>query len=266
MTPALAPRAGKLVGAQVLVLGGSSGIGFGVASAALGEGAHVTIASSQKSKVDRAVSRLRAADGAASSTVSGHVCDLSKPMELENNISHLFETVVSTSQRKINHVVLTAGDGVSIKPLTETSVPEMLSTGTVRFLGALVIGKLAPKYLDQSPHSSVTFTGGTMSHRPLPKWTLQAAWGSGIEGATRGLAVDLAPIRVNCVTLGAFRTELFDNVPPDARGAVLQGYCDASLLGSVGNPDEGAESYIYLMRSSFTTGTTVVTDGGRTIK
>ncbi|KAI4168601.1 MAG: hypothetical protein LQ343_006265 [Gyalolechia ehrenbergii] len=257
-------RTDKLNGTHVLVIGGSSGLGFGVAQAALDQGAHVTIASSRKEKVDKALSRLSQAQEGNASSISGHVCDLSKVAELEDNLSQLFQAATST--KKIDHLVHTAGDVLEIKPFAETSASEMLAWGTVRFLGALVIGKLAPKYLNPGPKSSITFTSGTMSHRPKRDVTMQAAWGSGIEGATRGLSVDLAPIRVNCVCPGAIHTELFEHIPPQARTSVMNEFRDWSLLNVMGSPEEVAESYIYLMKTTFATGTTTVVDGGRLIK
>ena len=254
----------KLRGSNVLLFGGSSGIGFAVALAALDQGANVTMASSQQIKVDKAVSRLREANQGGTSSIDGHVCDLSKPQDLENNILKLFQA--TTSKGKVDHIVLTASDAVSIKPIFETSVADMQAAGIVRFLAALVIGKLAPDFMNSGPKSSITFTGGTMSHRPSPNWTVQAAWGSGIEGVMRGLAVDLAPVRVNAVSPGAVHTELFDTAPAETREGILQGWRDASLSGTVARPDEAAESYIYCMRSRFVTGTVAVVDGGRGIK
>ncbi|KAG8678386.1 fusarubin cluster-dehydrogenase, partial [Ceratobasidium sp. 395] len=48
-----------LHGKKVLIIGGSSGIGFGVAAAALANGASVVIASSSQPKVGAAVERLQ---------------------------------------------------------------------------------------------------------------------------------------------------------------------------------------------------------------
>ena len=52
-----------LQGKNILIVGGSSGIGFGVARAALGEGAAVTIASSNAARVSEAVARLGSGTG-----------------------------------------------------------------------------------------------------------------------------------------------------------------------------------------------------------
>ena len=254
----------KLRDTHVLILGGSSGLGFGVAEAAIEHNAHVTISSSQPSKIADAISRLRAAYPETNVDITGHACDLSSPESLESNLKALFETTITV--RKIDHIVITAGDAIPIKPLTETSVTEILAAGTVRFLSPLVIGKLAPHYMNPGPISSITLTGGTMSHRPLKHWTVQAAWGSGVEGVARGLATDLAPIRVNIVNPGAVYTEIFQGIPKEALQTVMQVYRDWTLLDKVGTPDEAAESYIYCMKSTFVTGTVLDADGGRAVK
>ena len=188
----------------------------------------------------------------------------SKPQVLESSLDALFQA--ATVQHKVDHVVFTAGDAVKIAPLSVTNVDDILASGNVRFLGPLILAKLAPKYMSPGPKSSITLTGGTMSHRPLKNWAVQAAWGSGVEGIARGLAVDLAPIRVNLVSPGAVYTELFHGIPEASIQAVLQGYKEWTLMDKVGTPDEVAESYIYLMRSTFVTGTIVTTDGGRLVK
>ncbi|KAG8792846.1 fusarubin cluster-dehydrogenase [Ceratobasidium sp. 428] len=61
-----------LHGKKVLIIGGSSGIGFGVAAATIAHGASPVIASSSQSKVDAAVERLKKTiEGKEGVTVSG---------------------------------------------------------------------------------------------------------------------------------------------------------------------------------------------------
>lgn len=90
--------------------------------------------------------------------------------------------------------------------------------------------------------------------------------GSGIEGITRGLAVDLAPVRVNIVCPGAVHTERFDYIPKERLEGVLQGFKDGNLLGKVGTPEELAEAYIYSMKDHFATGAFLQSDGRRLLK
>lgn len=69
----------KLDGQHVLVVGGSTGIGFAVAEAALEHGANVIISSSNQSKIDAAIERL---ESHIKNThlpirkISGKVCNL----------------------------------------------------------------------------------------------------------------------------------------------------------------------------------------------
>lgn len=88
----MAPLAGK----HVLIIGGSSGIGFGVARVALAEGARVTIASSSDAKVRAAVERLGGGD-----KVAAEVLDARK----ESEIKALFDRVGT-----IDHLVFTVSN------------------------------------------------------------------------------------------------------------------------------------------------------------
>jgi NAD(P)-dependent dehydrogenase (short-subunit alcohol dehydrogenase family) len=78
----------------------------------------------------------------------------------------------------------------------------------VRLSGIAAFAKFASTYVGDS----FTVTSGTIYERPIPGMSI----GSGIAGAVvtaaKGLAVDLAPIRVNCIAPGVVDTELWDAV------------------------------------------------------
>jgi NAD(P)-dependent dehydrogenase (short-subunit alcohol dehydrogenase family) len=86
-----------------------------------------------------------------------------------------------------------------------------------------------------------------------------------IESLTLALAVELAPIRVNAVCPGMVRTGLWTPVAgPDPRP--LYDATGASLpVGRVGEPDDIAATYLYLMGEAFSTGSVVVVDGGHLV-
>ena len=183
---------------------------------------------------------------------------------METNIDSLLQA--ATTNYKLDHIVFTAGDALKPIPIAEATVESVHATGTVRFMGKVMLAKLAPKYMFPGPNSSITLTGGTNSHKPVKGWAIIAAWGSGAEGLARGLAVDLAPIRVNLVSPGAVRTELFDSIPKERLDSILQGFAEASLVERVADPQDVAEAYIYAMKDRFVTGTIISTDGGRLLK
>ena len=105
------------------------------------------------------------------------------------------------------------------------------------------------------------FTTGTMAYKPGKGWTIIAANGLAVDGLVRGLAVDLSPqIRVNAVSPGAIRTPLLQPTL-DKVGEGL--FRDATLTRSIGDPEDMAEVYLYLMRDRFITGQVIQSDGGR---
>ena len=257
----------RLANTHVLVFGGTSGIGFAIANMALSHGARVTISGSGQPKVDTKVEKLRSFyPNMPASNVAGVACDLSDKANLEKNLNTLFEKVTDSGKNKVDHIAFTAGDVGAIPKVSDVTVDTIMNPFLVRFIAPSIIAKILStgKYMAASDSSSFTVTGGTNSQRPHPNWVFMAAAGASMEGLTRGLALDLKPIRVNCVIPGAIHTELFqgllDNSTPEAIEKMKQGY---SLLGTFGQPEDIAEAYGYIMRDRFANGREVTSDGGR---
>lgn len=82
-----------------------------------------------------------------------------------------------------------------------------------------------------------------------------------VEHLVKGLAVELAPVRVNGVCPGAVRTEAWDELPPEFRQA-QEDRLAGQLLPRAGDTAEIAEAYLYLMRGTYTTGQTLRVEGG----
>lgn len=81
----------KLKGQKVLIIGGSSGLGFAAAEASIENGASVIISSSSQQKVDKAVERIKQSYPSAKDRVSGHAADLGTQDTLEKNVVDLLE-------------------------------------------------------------------------------------------------------------------------------------------------------------------------------
>ncbi|KAJ5584346.1 NAD(P)-binding protein [Penicillium hispanicum] len=254
----------KLVNQRVLVLGGTSGIGYCVVEAALEHGCNVVISSSNKAKLDNTVARLREAYPTQydKQSITTHVCDLADAATLDANLEALFQAATNGGTVKLNHVVFTAGDALKLPPLSEVT-PEVIHRNmNVRFVAPAVMAKYIAKYVELSPASSFTMTGGVAAHKPLPGWSMASAATSAIEGLARGLAVDLKPVRVNVVSPGAVHTELFSMFPKEGLESILQQFRDRSTTGTVAKPEDLAESYIYIMKDHFVTGVVIDSSGG----
>ncbi|KAF2823677.1 3-oxoacyl-reductase [Ophiobolus disseminans] len=253
----------KLSGKRVLVFGGTSGIGLGVARGVLEAGCQdLTISSSNPEKLASAASRLQSSHENARITTS--VCDLQNPNTLDRNVENLFLSLNPAGQ-KFDHVVYAAGDPVKLPPFLEQTVQSMLDAGTVRFFGALIVAKHAHKHMHITAKSSITFTGGINSSLPLQGWTLHGAYFAALEGAMKSLALEFRPLRVNLVSPGPVLTEAWENVPPEIRKPLEDRMLSRCATGAMAMVAEVAEAYVYLMGNSNATGSVVVTDGGVTI-
>lgn len=256
----------KLQGKRVLIIGGSTGIGFAVAKAAIEYGAQVILSSSNQTKIDNAIQRLKdhvQDAGLAPPMIEGRTCDLAKLEVLEENVKDLFDS--ATQDGKLDHVVFTAGDFYQLPRIDTVAVEDIARISMVRVTGCIIVAKHLPAYINQTTESSFTVTASTTQWRPMKGWAVLNGAAGGIQPLTRGLAIDLKPVRVNCVTPGFVRTELFDGFPEEARDGMFAAMKADSVTETVGTPEDLAEAYLYLMKSSFATGSTVVVDGGRAI-
>lgn len=233
-----------LTGSRIVVIGGSSGMGLATARAAAEAGAVVTIASSNKSRVDAALAELP-------DTCDGAVLDIRD----EAAVADLFARV-----GELDHVVFTAGDAADRRPLGQLPLDEARRQFDVRFWGAVAVAKhSAPRI---RPGGSITLTSGTVAVRPVPGAALASAGACATEGLARGLAFDLAPIRVNAVRCGAVRTPLWNAIPEPQRETVLETFAQRALTKTVGTAEQVAATHLYLMDNQFVTGTVLTVDGG----
>lgn len=241
---------GLLEGKRVVVIGGSSGIGFAVARRAIDAGARVAIGSSDEGRVQSACSRL--GGGATGSRVD---------VRDETSVAAFFEAV-----GPLDHLVYTAGDWGGFRAPRPTQEIDLASAGdvfAVRFWGALAAIKHAVGQM--AADGSITITNGVVAHRPRKGAPLSTAMAGAVEHLAKGLAVDLAPIRVNVVCPGLVLTEVWDSIPEDQRADQLRRMTADQPLPRAGDPGEIAEAYLYFMCGSFSTGQVLVVDGGRTL-
>ncbi|EED19825.1 tetrahydrofolylpolyglutamate synthase, putative [Talaromyces stipitatus ATCC 10500] len=248
----------KLAGKNVLLIGGTSGIGFSVAEKVLREGAHITISSSSEERIANAVGRLQKSSPEYASNVRSYAADLSIKEKIEKNVVGLLQYAAKDST--IDHVVFTAGNVPPMAPLPESTFEHIDAFLNVRFYGALAIGKYARKYITPSKTSSITLTSGSQASKPsawLPPIVCMA-----VEGVVKGLAVDLAPVRVNAAAPGFVQTELLEKMPKEMAEVGLKMSKNKSLTKDIGYPDDTSEAYLYFMKDTFVTGIVLKTNGG----
>ncbi|UNI16371.1 hypothetical protein JDV02_002807 [Purpureocillium takamizusanense] len=263
----------KLHGRRVLVLGGTSGIGFAVAEAALEHGAHVIVSSSNQEKVNNAITRLRKvacplepnSSDPGTTHVTGKTCNVGNRATLKANLEALLEFATSSRTQLLDHVVYTVGDHIVMATYRQSTVEDLENRQLVRLTAPAILGGLLPNYVTKSPTSSYTLTSSTTAVKPPPLLTSYTTQTVAVQGLARGLAVELKPVRVNAIEMGLVPTEMHDPWPQEMKDFVFSKYKDATLTGSLGNVVDAAEPYLFCMKSAYITGTSIVSDGGNSL-
>jgi NAD(P)-dependent dehydrogenase (short-subunit alcohol dehydrogenase family) len=233
----------SLQNARVLVVGGTSGIGLGVARAVADRGATPIVVSRRQSSVDRALAELP--DGARGATV-----DLTDPGALDRLVEEVGD---------VDHLVYTAGESLELAPLTDLTPEVINGFFQTRFIGAVSAVRVFGPRLRAG--GSVTLTSGTAAWQPgfgaLPVSVCGA-----MNALTTALAVELAPLRVNAVAPGLIRTPLWDAMSEADRGALYDQESQRVPLGRIGEVEDVARAYVYCMEQTFSTGTVLTVEGG----
>ncbi|MEV4629403.1 SDR family oxidoreductase [Micromonospora sp. NPDC049523] len=229
---------------RVVVLGGTSGIGLATAALAARDGAQVVVASSSQGSVDRALASLPA--GAA-----GYTVDLTDAAD----VGSLFDRT-----GPFDHLIYTAGEPLSLMALDALHLDTARRFFELRYFSALSAVSAAVPYL--RPGGSVALTTGSAKDRPGPGWSVAASICGAVDALVRALAVELAPVRVNAVAPGVIRSPLWDSMPDADREQMYRQLGETLPLGRVGEPEEVAEAFLFLLRATYTTGTIVTVDGG----
>jgi NAD(P)-dependent dehydrogenase (short-subunit alcohol dehydrogenase family) len=191
-----------LMGKKVVVVGGSSGIGLGVAVSALKSGAELVIVGRSPEKL-RAAERTLAADG--------RVRTLAADMTQEAQIARLFDEVGA-----FDHLVSTAGTPPPGDPIDRSDTDVVRHFVDNKLIGAVMLAKHAVRTLRTG--GSMTFTSGINKDRPpVPGGSVVSAIAGSFSYFARALALELAPTRVNVVSPGWVDTPMFDELVGEAK-------------------------------------------------
>jgi NAD(P)-dependent dehydrogenase (short-subunit alcohol dehydrogenase family) len=229
---------------RVVVAGGSSGIGFATAAAAAAQGAEVIIASRNAGRVSAALKDLPAG-------TQGDAVDFTDEAQVKAWFAKIGE---------FDHLVYTAGETLQLGLLADTDVDTARRAFEVRYWGAFKVIKHGHKSIRKG--GSIVLTTGIAGVRPAKGWTVPSSTLGAMESLTRALAVELAPLRVNAVSPGIVRTPLWDNMSEADREAMYTHFAAALPTGCIGEPEDIAQTYLYLMQERFSTGQMIVVDGG----
>jgi len=230
-----------LNGKSVLVIGGSSGIGYATAAGALADGAKLTIAS-------RSEEKLRAAQALLGGRVEARRLDVASDAEVD---------AFFAAAPAYDHIVV-SGAAFKFGSVREQDIEDAYAAMNVKFWGAYRVARKA----SVAPGGSFVFVSGFLSRRPKPNMVLVGAINAALETLTQGLALEMAPIRFNVVSPGIIDTPTRAAMPADARKAMLENVAKSLPVKRVGQAEDCAEQILLMLRNTFMTGSIVYIDGG----
>ena len=232
----------KLDNQNVVIIGGTSGIGLATAVLAQKAGANVWAASRSEEKV------------AACSKANAGIQFMQVDTHDTAGLKSLFENAGT-----IDHIVGAAtGANRTMAPFMEQT-DEQFREAFNKFWGYTHVARQGVPFM--SENGSLTFISGTPARKCNPGMSSVSCTGSAVEGLTRALALELAPKRVNAVAPGIIDTAMFDRFG-DNKPAIFENMSKNILLGRVGRASEVAEAILLLMTNPYVTGTTIDVDGG----
>jgi 3-oxoacyl-[acyl-carrier protein] reductase len=241
-------------GMSVLVTGGGSGLGEGIARHFCAVGARVTISGRRPDKIEAVATSI----GESCRAVESDVTD-------PDGRTVMVAAAVEHGNGRLDVLVNNAGN-MYRGPLAELEEQALIEVFHSNVIGAMMLTQAALPHLVESA-GCVLFMGSVHSQRAFPGASPYAATKGAVETLTAVLAAELGPqgVRVSCVRPGGVFTEinqragLFDDAEARHR---LEGLAPAHALGRLGTSAEIAEAVEYLARAEWTTGSVMTVDGG----
>jgi NAD(P)-dependent dehydrogenase (short-subunit alcohol dehydrogenase family) len=169
--------------ADLLILGGTSGIGRVIAERAIARGDTVTIGG-------RDAAKTRAVTAELGRDTRGIAVDLAQPATIAASLAEV---------GGLDHVVITA-IAQAVNSLKSFDLRAALDAVTVKLVGYTeALRVLQPRL---RPRAAVVLFGGLAKDRPYPGSTMVTAFNGGVAALVKTLAIELAPVRVNAVHPG----------------------------------------------------------------
>ena len=241
-------------GKVALITGASRGIGRAIAIELAKNGANIVINYNSNLKAAKETQKLVNKTGVKSEIIKA---DVSKEKSIKSLIKQTKKKLGS-----IDLLITNAGIALLSKNPLELDYNIWKKTmatnvdGTLLPIKEVLPGMIKRKYGRIVCLSSIAGLG--MRPNMITYGTSKAA----VIALVRNLAGAIAPyVRINSVAPGLIETDMIESLDKKTRKTMIE----TTPLKRIGKPQDIANSVCYLLsdRSDFTTGQTIVTDGGR---
>jgi NAD(P)-dependent dehydrogenase (short-subunit alcohol dehydrogenase family) len=225
----------------VLVIGRGSGIARAIALAVGEEGGRVIAASREPDALAEAYA------GQDVGIEQVDVTDESSVAALADRIARVDHVVSTASARARGGYLDLTAPLVSASFETKVTGPLLLAK---HFAGKLAAG------------GSFLFMSGATALKPVPGMLAVAATNAAVDAIVAGLAVELAPIRVNAIAPGTIDTGAYDALGAERKVALFTARSETNPARRIGTADDIAAAALAVLTNGFLTGVSIPVDGG----
>ncbi len=246
----------NLDGKVAMVTGASRGIGESIAKTLASHGADVILTNKTIEGLPEVENAIRAEGGKAISKA----CHNGKVSEIEN----LFKEIEAKYGR-LDILVNNAAMNFYFGDVLNASEDVWDKTLEVNLKGTFFMSQYGAKLMINNGGGSIINVASINGIRPAPMQGVYSITKSGVIGMTKSFAKELAPfkVRVNALLPGLTDTK-FSSVMVKNNDLMEKVLLPQIPMHRAAQPDEMAGAVLYLASdaSSFTTGATIVVDGG----
>ncbi|NPC57768.1 SDR family NAD(P)-dependent oxidoreductase [Caenimonas soli] len=249
-----------LSGQAAIITGSSRGIGRAIAERLAEHGAHVVISSRNQDASDEVAASINERYGAGRAI--GVAANISSKEALRKLVDHAL-----LAFGRIDTLVCNAASNPYYGPMADISDEQFRKVLDNNIVSNHWLISMCVPQMEERRSGSVIIVssvGGLKGSTTIGAYCVSKAADMQLA---RNLAHEYGPhgVRVNCIAPGLIRTDFARALWEDP--ARLEKVSAQVPLRRIGEPDEiaGAAVYLASRAASFTTGTTIVCDGGTTI-